>query len=281
MEGSEKRPSPGRDGLPARESLRRQCGNPGPAADGPRKASHGGGEAVQQGRKGVLAVNSGKACSGDREALAWQRWLEASWQSWRWSDTGAKPPENVIFGIMITISALLGAITMTMRYLILRRQNKMRHFISSSLNLLALCFGILGCIGMCIVARFPELTYPAIHDGGALMAFVSGTVYIVLQTAISYKLYKECPQWCTPRIWHTRLVLSVVTIMALVPMITCDSLISITKIDWNPGEKEYVYHLVGAVCEWIVAFSFEMFFLTFVSDFQRASEVVTEIPKGP
>uniref|UniRef100_A0ABM5GEN3 DNA damage-regulated autophagy modulator protein 1-like n=1 Tax=Pogona vitticeps TaxID=103695 RepID=A0ABM5GEN3_9SAUR len=197
------------------------------------------------------------------------------------SDTGANPPESIIFGIMIAISAVLGAITMIIRYLILRRQNEIIHFISSSLNLLALCFGILGCIGIWIVARFPELTYPAVHDGGALVAFVSGTMYIVLQTAISYKLYKQCPQWCTPRMWHARLVLSIMTIMALVPMITCDSLISITKIDWNPGEKEYVYHLVSAVCEWTVAFGFEMFFLTFVSDFQRASEDVTKIPESP
>ncbi|XP_078232341.1 DNA damage-regulated autophagy modulator protein 1 isoform X1 [Pogona vitticeps] len=191
------------------------------------------------------------------------------------SDTGAKPPESVIFGIMITISAVLGAITMIMKYLMLKKQNEMTHFNSSCFNLLALCFGILGCIGMSIIASVQELTYPAVHDGGALVAFVSGTMYIVLQTAISYKLYKEYPQWCTPCIWHTRLVLSVMTIMALFPMIACASLISVTKIDWNPGEKDYVYHLVSAVCEWTIAFSFEMFFLTFVSDFQRITMHVT------
>ncbi|KAH0616994.1 hypothetical protein JD844_028535 [Phrynosoma platyrhinos] len=181
-------------------------------------------------------------------------------------DTGAKPPESGIFGFMINGSAFLGAVTMYVRYLIVKKQNEITDFISPSCNVLALCVGLLGCIGMCIVASFQELTVPAVHDGGALVAFVSGALYILIQTVISYR---SCPQWSTPCTCHTRLFISIMTSIAIIPsilfgmllneytnwlyglgrlaaviqhltflsLIACASLISITKIDWNPGEK--------------------------------------------
>ncbi|KAF7240656.1 DNA damage-regulated autophagy modulator protein 1 [Varanus komodoensis] len=181
------------------------------------------------------------------------------------SDTGAKPPESGIFGFMINVSAFLGAATMYTRYLIVKQQNEITHFISPCFNLLALCVGVVGCIGMGIVASFQELAVPAVHDGGALVAFICGALYIVLQTFISYK---SQPQWSTPCMCHTRLFFSVMTTVAVIPMITCASLISITKIDWNPGEKDYVFHFVSAICEWTVAFGFVFFFLTFIRDFK-------------
>ncbi|XP_062839124.1 DNA damage-regulated autophagy modulator protein 1 isoform X2 [Anolis carolinensis] len=188
------------------------------------------------------------------------------------SDTGAKPPESGIFGFMINGSAILGAVTMYIRYLIVKKQNEITGFISSWCNLSALTIGLLGCIGMGIVASFQELTVPAVHDGGALVAFLFGTFYITFQTVISYK---SSPQWTTPCLCHIRLFLSVITSLAILPMIACASLISITKIDWNPGEKDYVYHFVSAFCEWTVAFGFVFFFLTFINDFQRVTVRIT------
>ncbi|KAM3833491.1 DNA damage-regulated autophagy modulator protein 1 isoform 3-T7 [Vipera latastei] len=154
------------------------------------------------------------------------------------SDTGAKPPESGIFGFMINVSAFLGAVTMYTKYLIVKKQNDVTHFVSPCFNLLTLYVGILGCIGLGIVASFQELAVPAVHDGGALLAFVSGALYILLQTIISYK---SRPQWSTPCVCHTRLFLSVMVWVAVIPMIACASLISITKIDWNPGEKVNIY----------------------------------------
>ncbi|XP_004700799.1 DNA damage-regulated autophagy modulator protein 1 [Echinops telfairi] len=61
-------------------------------------------------------------------------------------------------------------------------------------------------------------------------------------------------------------------------VIVCASLISITKLEWNPEEKDYVYHLVSAICEWIVAFGFVFYFLTFIQDFQSVTlRISTEI----
>uniref|UniRef100_A0A8D0GST0 DNA damage regulated autophagy modulator 1 n=1 Tax=Sphenodon punctatus TaxID=8508 RepID=A0A8D0GST0_SPHPU len=191
------------------------------------------------------------------------------------SDTGTKPPESGIFGFMINVSAFLGAATMYMRYLIVEKQNESSYFIAPCLNLFTLCIGLLGCVGMGIVASFQELAVPAVHDGGALMAFVSGVVYITLQSIISYK---SCPQWNSSCICHVRIAISILSCVAVIPMIVCASLISITKIDWSPGEKDYVFHFVSAICEWTVAFGFVFFFLTFIRDFQGVTiRISTEI----
>ncbi|XP_065536578.1 DNA damage-regulated autophagy modulator protein 1 isoform X2 [Lathamus discolor] len=191
------------------------------------------------------------------------------------SDTGTKPPESGIFGFMINISALLGVITMCIRYLLIEKQNESSHFIRSSCNVFSLCIGLMGCTGMGIVATFQELSVPSVHDIGALVAFGSGVVYITLQSIISYK---SCPQWNTYLVCHIRMAISVISCIAFIPMIVFASKISVTKIDWTPDEKDYTYHVVSAICEWTVAFGFVFFFLTFIRDFQRVSLTIsTEI----
>ncbi|KAJ6659974.1 hypothetical protein lerEdw1_018171 [Lerista edwardsae] len=181
------------------------------------------------------------------------------------SDTGATPPESGIFGFMINVSAFLGAATMYIRYLITKQQNEITNFMKRRYNVIVLGVGLVGCIGMSIVASFQELAVPSVHDGGALVAFIFGVLYITFQTIISFK---SCPQWSSHFTCWIRLAISSVSWVAVTLMIAFASMISITKIDWNPGEKDYNYHLVSAICEWTVAFGFVFFFLTFIKDFQ-------------
>ncbi|XP_067855345.1 DNA damage-regulated autophagy modulator protein 1 isoform X2 [Heptranchias perlo] len=143
------------------------------------------------------------------------------------SDTGTLPPERCIFGLMINISAFLGVVAMYVRYKLLKTLNKRKPSINPQLNIAALACGALGCFGMCIVANFQETALAPVHDVGALLSFVMGTVYLVLQTCISFKMMPY---------YHSRL--------------------------------GYGYHAASAVCEWLVAFSFNFFFLTYIRDFQ-------------
>ncbi|XP_004589663.2 DNA damage-regulated autophagy modulator protein 1 [Ochotona princeps] len=191
------------------------------------------------------------------------------------SDTGTTPPESGIFGFMINFSAFLGAATMYTRYKIVEKQNQTSYFSTPVFNLVSLAVGLVGCIGMGIVANFQELAVPVVHDGGALLAFVCGVIYTVLQSIISYK---SCPQWNSLWTCHVRMVISAVSCVAVIPMIACASLISITKLEWNPKEKDYMYHVVSAICEWTVAFGFIFYFLTFIQDFQSVTlKISTEI----
>ncbi|XP_055096308.1 DNA damage-regulated autophagy modulator protein 1 isoform X2 [Symphalangus syndactylus] len=150
------------------------------------------------------------------------------------SDTGATPPESGIFGFMITFSAFLGAATIYTRYKIIEKQNQTCYFSTPVFNLVSLVLGLVGCFGMGIVASFQELAVPVVHDGGALLAFVFGVLYTLLQSIISYK---SCPQWNSLSTCRIRMFISAVACAAVIPMIVCASLISITKLEWNPRDK--------------------------------------------
>ncbi|KFO19762.1 DNA damage-regulated autophagy modulator protein 1-like [Fukomys damarensis] len=184
------------------------------------------------------------------------------------SDTGATPPESCIFALMINFSTFLGTATIYMRYKILEKQNETSYFSTPIFNLASLVLGLVGCIGIGIVANFQELTMPLVHHSGTLLASLCGVMYILLQSLISYK---TCPQWNSLSMCHVRMAISVVSCTAVLPMIACASMISITKLKWNPKEKDYVYHLVSAICEWTAAFGFIFYFLTFIQDFQKVT----------
>uniref|UniRef100_A0A8C4WR24 DNA damage regulated autophagy modulator 1 n=1 Tax=Gopherus evgoodei TaxID=1825980 RepID=A0A8C4WR24_9SAUR len=155
------------------------------------------------------------------------------------SDTGTKPPESGIFGFMINISAFLGAATMYIRYLIIEKQNESSNFMSPSCNLITLCIGLLGCIGMGIVANFQELSVPSVHDGGALVAFGSGVVYITLQSVISFK---SCPQWNSHSTCYVRMAISIVSWIAVIPSILFAY--HIVKHEWPLPDLSRSYTLV-------------------------------------
>ncbi|XP_075456750.1 DNA damage-regulated autophagy modulator protein 1 isoform X3 [Ascaphus truei] len=192
------------------------------------------------------------------------------------SDTGANPPESGVFGFMISVSAVLGAATMYTRYKIVEKQNDTFRFINNSFNILSLAIGLLGCIGMGIVATFQELAVPIVHDVGALITFICGVMYIFCQSLISYK---SCPEWNSIGTCRIRMTISVVSIMAVFPMFVCASfVITKLKLHWTPEDQGYPYHLSSAICEWIVAFGFISYFLTFIKDFQGVSlRILTEI----
>ncbi|XP_043564684.1 DNA damage-regulated autophagy modulator protein 1 isoform X2 [Chiloscyllium plagiosum] len=181
------------------------------------------------------------------------------------SDTGTQPPERCIFGLMINFSAFLGLVVMYIRYKLLKTLNERTQIINLRLNTAALICGALGCLGMCIVANFQETALRIVHDIGALLAFVMGTVYLILQSYISFKMM---PCHHTFLVCGFRIMLSTVSAVATVPMIVCYFLSNNSTLDLTPEDQGYGYHAASAVCEWLVAFSFNFFFLTYIKEFQ-------------
>ncbi|XP_028934776.1 DNA damage-regulated autophagy modulator protein 1-like isoform X1 [Ornithorhynchus anatinus] len=181
------------------------------------------------------------------------------------SDIGTTSPESCIFGFMINISAFLGTVTIYLKFKMVKRQTETSHFISPMFNIVSSIFGLVSCVGMCIVANFQELAVPLIHDGGALLTFVCGVIYVILVTVISCK---ACPQWSLFLISVIRIIISVVSYIAVVLLIVGASLISILNLKLNTGTKAYLIHHISAISEWIVAFNFLLFFLTFIPEFQ-------------
>uniref|UniRef100_UPI00398E52F1 DNA damage-regulated autophagy modulator protein 1 n=1 Tax=Pristiophorus japonicus TaxID=55135 RepID=UPI00398E52F1 len=195
------------------------------------------------------------------------------------SDTGTYPPERCIFGLMINLSAFLGLIVMYVRYKLLETLNHRKPTIKPCLNCAALACGALGCFGMCIVANFQETTLRAVHDVGALLSFIMGTAYLVLQSCISIKML---PFYHTRLVCGFRTALATVSVIAIVPMIVCYILTRSPKLHWKPDDPGFGDHVASAVCEWVVAFSFNFFFLTFIREFQGFSVTVrTELLPDP
>ncbi|XP_078797716.1 DNA damage-regulated autophagy modulator protein 1 isoform X1 [Oryzias latipes] len=223
------------------------------------------------------------------------------------SDTGANPPESCIFGLMTVISSCAGIATIYARYKFVERLNEEPVKVKPHLNTAALWLGMISCLGMCIVATFQETEVTYVHDGGALMFFLSGVIYIVLQTKISYVIH---PPGSSANTFRARVVITIIAIFAFFPSILksaikqrkslacifpvsafyksllslsentaviCAFFVKQTQLHRHKEDKDYPFHVASAVCEWIVAFSFIFFFLTYLCDFQRFTiQVKTE-----
>ncbi|KAG9339880.1 hypothetical protein JZ751_022193 [Albula glossodonta] len=85
-----------------------------------------------------------------------------------------------------------------------------------------------------------------VHDAGALLFFICGVTYIVLQSCLSYRMH---PYGSSMAVCHTRAVISSIA--------------------------AFVLHLISAVCEWTVTFGFVIFFLSYIQEFKRFKLTMT------
>ncbi|XP_039998357.1 DNA damage-regulated autophagy modulator protein 1 isoform X2 [Xiphias gladius] len=197
------------------------------------------------------------------------------------SDTGANPPESCIFGLMTFISSGAGIATIYARYKFVEKLSEETRVVSPRLNKAALVLGVVSCLSMCIVATFQETTVTEVHDLGALLFFVSGVLYIVVQSVVSYHAY---PYGSSAGVCRARLGIAVVAALAFFPSILpkkkekkrkvemlwfllCEHARRAFNQDATLG-SDYPFHVASAVCEWVVAFSFVCFFLTYIDDFK-------------
>ncbi|XP_041934489.1 DNA damage-regulated autophagy modulator protein 1 isoform X1 [Alosa sapidissima] len=187
------------------------------------------------------------------------------------SDTGTTPPESCLFGLMTSITAMAGVATMYTRYKFIERLIERTGGVRPVLNKIALGIGLLSCLGMNIVATFQETVVTPVHDFGALLFFLSGVVYIVLQTWISYQAY---PYGSSKAMCRTRALISSIAVVALFPTVICAIFVGSSELRWKGDEPNYGLHLASAVCEWMVAFSFVFFFFTYIREFTRFTMTV-------
>ncbi|XP_066561575.1 DNA damage-regulated autophagy modulator protein 1 isoform X2 [Amia ocellicauda] len=181
------------------------------------------------------------------------------------SDTGTHTPESGIFSIMIVISAFLGVATMYTRYKFVEKLNEATHTVNPRLNHITFYVGLIGCMGMCVVASFQETVITSVHDIGALIAFLFGVIYILLQSIVSYM---SVPHGSSLPLCRVRMVISIISVVAVFPMIICAIYVNHSDPHWESYKEEDPYRMASAVCEWIVAFGFIFYFLTYIKEFQ-------------
>ncbi|XP_077357330.1 DNA damage-regulated autophagy modulator protein 1 isoform X1 [Festucalex cinctus] len=162
-------------------------------------------------------------------------------------------------------SPTLGIATIYGRFKFVEKLNEETRVVSPRLNKAALVLGMLACLGMCVVATFQETTVTAVHDAGALLFFATGVLYIFLQSAISYHLF---PYGSSMAVCRARLAVAVIALLAFFPTVICAFFVKQKDLHRDAESKDYPFHVASAVCEWIVAFSFVCFFLTYIDDFK-------------
>ncbi|XP_077450585.1 DNA damage-regulated autophagy modulator protein 1 isoform X3 [Stigmatopora argus] len=191
------------------------------------------------------------------------------------SDTAANPPESCIFGLMTFVSACAGMATIYSRFKFVEKLSEDTKVVNPRLNKTVMVLGILACVGMCVVATFQETAVTAVHDAGALLFFVTGVLYIILQTAMSYQQF---PHGSPVAACRARLLVTVIASLAFFPTVVCAFFVKQNDLHQVKESKDYPFHVASAACEWVVAFSFVLFFLTYIEDFKRFTlRVETEL----
>ncbi|XP_057593983.1 DNA damage-regulated autophagy modulator protein 2 isoform X2 [Hippopotamus amphibius kiboko] len=158
------------------------------------------------------------------------------------SDTGTVAPEKCLFGVMLNIAAVLCFATIYVRYKQVHALNPEESRIIK-LNKAGLVLGLLSCFGLSIVANFQKTTFFAVHVCGALLTFGLGSLYMFVQTILSYQMQ---PKIHGKQVFWIRLLLVIWCGVSEFIMLTCSSLLYngsfgadiVQKLHWNPEDKK-------------------------------------------
>ncbi|KAL1021277.1 hypothetical protein UPYG_G00011090 [Umbra pygmaea] len=190
------------------------------------------------------------------------------------SDTSAAFPERSVFGLMLSISSFLGIATVYVRYKQVQALALGGDLKLHRLNRAGLVLGIISSVGMCVVANFQKTTIMSVHLLGAGLTFGCGVLYILFEIGVSYYMQ---PRFHGRDILWARTAVGLWTVFSVIiafvsSAVLYDYLPSMDvdrKLHWRPADKGYTAHLVSALAEWSLAFSFISFFLTYIRDFQK------------
>uniref|UniRef100_A0A8C3N2Y2 DNA damage regulated autophagy modulator 2 n=1 Tax=Geospiza parvula TaxID=87175 RepID=A0A8C3N2Y2_GEOPR len=157
------------------------------------------------------------------------------------SDTGTIPPERCLFGIMLNVSTFLGMATMYVRYKQVSALSPEKPKILR-LNKLGLTLGWMSCFGLCIIANFQKCILYYIHVLGACLTFGVGSIYMLVQTILSYLMQPELHSkdifWARLAVflWSCSSILSMfVSSVVLYSGLYGQNLVQ--KLHWDPQER--------------------------------------------
>ncbi|KAI1731977.1 frag1/DRAM/Sfk1 family domain-containing protein [Ditylenchus destructor] len=195
------------------------------------------------------------------------------------SASGDNRPESCVFSMLLNICSALSMLVVFLRYSLVVELNRSSDLILKQFNRLSLYAGLLGAVGMSIVANFQETAVIQMHLFGAFLCFGSGCIYMLSQTWVSYRMY---PLFAGMRIAKIRAVISVAStvmfVLALGFGITAANTFHRhfpdlpTPRPWShklvpmPG---YDLHCISAAAEWTLAILNMCFLLSFSREFEK------------
>ncbi|VDK45838.1 unnamed protein product [Anisakis simplex] len=145
-----------------------------------------------------------------------------------------------------------------------------------------MCIGFVTAFGVSLVANVQETAIPAVHDIGALLAFLCGVVYICSQVIFSLIMR---PLITRKLITHIRLLLAVIATVSLVfyftvlfghifvrreadgTMPTKPPRVGVIRV---PRDSPFfTNHLISTICEWILGLCLYFFVLSYAFELRN------------
>ncbi|XP_072034039.1 DNA damage-regulated autophagy modulator protein 1-like [Amphiura filiformis] len=186
------------------------------------------------------------------------------------SDTGIEYPESSIFSLCMDVVSFLLVLTVYVTYHLIGQFVQIgeelesgNHLACRRVNNTSLVVGIVAATGLSILANFPEDENLMVHLVGAFFCFTFGVAYLFLHTWLSFK---TSPEFCPPFMCFIRLSISSFAALTYVLLILFG-----TALRWHANEDnpQPYYKKISAAFEWILVVTFDMYFVTFVSEFRR------------
>lgn len=196
------------------------------------------------------------------------------------SDAGGDPPQSIIFGVFFGMMSFIGLFGMLLKFLIVRKQNVNNDRRVEKLNRVTCAGGLVTFFGMFLIVLCPtghmrrdgSWYWPIFvpHSVGAGMIFGFGYGIAVLHLYLQQLLE---PGWRTSSMFYFRLFLTITGISAMAITVTNWPLFNISSVTPVPhrGRQYPPEMLTCIIAEWIMVVVFQVYVLTYLSDFREAT----------
>ncbi|XP_062926259.1 transmembrane protein 150A [Mobula hypostoma] len=171
------------------------------------------------------------------------------------STSGMNLPENSLYSAVLNAVSVLFAIVCIFRH----AQVVDRKVDDAALSKVAMIVGFFGSVGGFIAGNCNPSVLMVLHYFGASLCFVSGCIYCILQTILTYRLCITGKEYLLVPIRGVLSSLQVIFSISYLAFFVHPDL-----------SKQHI----GAICEWILATNFYVFILLFTFEFYHITSAV-------
>jgi len=193
------------------------------------------------------------------------------------SNSGDNRPESCIFSMLLNLCALISATTVYLRYSLVVELNRSSDLTLKTVNRVVLYFGLVGALGMFVVANFQEGAVVWIHITAAIICFGSGCLFMLGQGWISHRMH---PLFAGKRIAHIRTIIAVIGSICFVVSLGFGKYAGMVfhsvypdlpvPRPWRHSDLPgFTYHCISAAAEWTLAILHMVYLLSFSREFEK------------
>ena len=204
---------------------------------------------------------------------------------------GDKPPESTFYTQIVVIIGCMLMLIVQIRFVQVFHYFKMSGITNlyNCMNTVSVFVGYIASFGLVLAACFQEThAFLVHHIGGMVLFFVGGSIYITLQSAVSYRMI---PLNDSASSAYLRMVLTVLVLISLVGYIT--GYIYANKefkkpweyrFYWEKDDGGWRYYITSTTCQWVLIFLFNAYICTYSKDFNeiwlRKRRISVIVPHG-